>query len=281
MSTTTTWSRLHSQAVRKGLDHYVDPATGLQVMTTLGHERRGSCCGCGCRHCPFPPEPAAPAGPGPQEYVPRLLNSEHKRHGNCDLLFWSGGKDSYLFYRYLQKELADQERDIVLLTTYSAQSQIVAHQEVPFRLIVDQSHVLQVPLLAVPLFPRSEYVDRIQAGLTELQPHYRVERLVFGDLHLEHIRSWREVSFYPRAHAAWKSLHFPVWGKPYADLMQELVHSGAKARVTAAPYGDCGGLARIGAYFGPEFLTDLPDGVDPFGETGEFHTSIEVLTTAS
>ncbi len=63
--------------------------------------------------------------------------------------------------------------------------------------------------------------------------------------------------------------------------MQELVHSGAKARVTAAPYGDCGGLARIGAYCGPEFLTDLPDGVDPFGETGEFHTSIEVLTTAS
>lgn len=101
-------------------------------MTTLGHERRGSCCGCGCRHCPFPPEPAAPAGPGPQEYVPRLLNSKHKRHGNCDLLFWSGGKDSYLSYRYLQKELADQERDMVLLRRIPPNPRLWRTRRCPF-----------------------------------------------------------------------------------------------------------------------------------------------------
>jgi hypothetical protein len=47
------WSDAHEAAVIAGHDSYRDPATGYVVMTELVHLRRGTCCGNGCRHCPF------------------------------------------------------------------------------------------------------------------------------------------------------------------------------------------------------------------------------------
>jgi hypothetical protein len=57
----TDWRPVHRDAVARGLRHYVDPATGYRVMTELCHRDRGTCCGSGCRHCPYdhakvPPE---------------------------------------------------------------------------------------------------------------------------------------------------------------------------------------------------------------------------------
>lgn len=45
--------RLHDAAVAEMKETYVDPTTGYIVLTRLAHERRGDCCGSGCRHCPF------------------------------------------------------------------------------------------------------------------------------------------------------------------------------------------------------------------------------------
>jgi hypothetical protein len=43
----------HRTALRAGADTYVDPATGLVVLTAGYLARRGHCCGSGCRHCPY------------------------------------------------------------------------------------------------------------------------------------------------------------------------------------------------------------------------------------
>ncbi|MEZ5379408.1 MAG: DUF5522 domain-containing protein [Acidimicrobiales bacterium] len=43
----------HDAAVAAGHGGYLDPATGLFVMTALGLANRGTCCSNGCRHCPF------------------------------------------------------------------------------------------------------------------------------------------------------------------------------------------------------------------------------------
>ncbi|XP_053549772.1 uncharacterized protein C1orf53 homolog isoform X4 [Bombina bombina] len=36
-----------------GEECYVDPHTGYLVFTEIAHLKRGKCCGCGCRHCPY------------------------------------------------------------------------------------------------------------------------------------------------------------------------------------------------------------------------------------
>ncbi|XP_046567534.1 uncharacterized protein LOC124275893 [Haliotis rubra] len=43
----------HVVAMETKNDFYIDPATGYQVMTSLAHLKRGSCCGNECRHCPY------------------------------------------------------------------------------------------------------------------------------------------------------------------------------------------------------------------------------------
>jgi hypothetical protein len=44
---------VHAQAIADGDPGYLDPATGLFVLTARFLADRGSCCGRGCRHCPY------------------------------------------------------------------------------------------------------------------------------------------------------------------------------------------------------------------------------------
>ena len=45
--------RRHAIAMSQGQPGYIDPATGLFVLTARTHADRGRCCGNGCRHCPY------------------------------------------------------------------------------------------------------------------------------------------------------------------------------------------------------------------------------------
>jgi hypothetical protein len=45
--------RAHAEALAAGDSMYVDPATGLSVLTARFLADRGWCCGRGCRHCPY------------------------------------------------------------------------------------------------------------------------------------------------------------------------------------------------------------------------------------
>ena len=43
----------HAAALAAGHPYYLDPATGLEVMTAQFLWDRGTCCDAGCRHCPY------------------------------------------------------------------------------------------------------------------------------------------------------------------------------------------------------------------------------------
>jgi Family of unknown function (DUF5522) len=43
----------HAAAVESGDAGYLDPATGLYALTSVFLAKRGTCCGRGCRHCPY------------------------------------------------------------------------------------------------------------------------------------------------------------------------------------------------------------------------------------
>lgn len=45
----------HEAALRAGEAGYQDPDTGLFVLTARFLADRGTCCGRGCRHCPYLP----------------------------------------------------------------------------------------------------------------------------------------------------------------------------------------------------------------------------------
>ena len=43
----------HAAAIAAGEAGYLDPQTGLFVLTAGFLANRGTCCGRGCRHCPY------------------------------------------------------------------------------------------------------------------------------------------------------------------------------------------------------------------------------------
>lgn len=258
----TRWTA-HAAACARGDDSYVDPETGYRVFTEVGLKARGRCCGCGCRHCPFEHTSVPGDQLGARIQRPAWLHGAAS-HSPVDALFWSGGKDSLLALRALERDQAA----VVLITTFDAGARQVAHQEIGIDQVVRQARHLGLPLLGVPLHGDRLYLDQVREGL-DLVP--ALARLAFGDLHLEHIRTWREANLGPIAASRGASLHYPIWQVPYAELMDDLERSGVPCVVCAVPDPTTTGVT-VGTPFGRELVAGLPPTVDAFGENGEFHT---------
>ena len=53
----------HADALAAGAATYLDPISGYRVLTAQTLADRGTCCGLGCRHCPYVPAAGRRAEP--------------------------------------------------------------------------------------------------------------------------------------------------------------------------------------------------------------------------
>ena len=183
------------------------------------------------------------------------------------LLSWSSGKDSAWTLHVLRQR---GEYDVVgLVTTINEQFDRVAMHAVRVELLERQAQAAGLPLwkVALPHPCSNEQYEAAMAGLIERARAEQVEAFAFGDLFLEDIRRYRERQL------AGTGLEpvFPLWMKPTTELAREMVGAGLRALVTCV---DPRRLAArfAGRVFDESFLDDLPAGVDPCGENGEFHS---------
>ena len=266
MSNRSVW-QAHKAACEEGRHSYVDPETGYHVFTEVALKERSRCCGSGCRHCPFDHVGIA------LERRPSLIKQAawlvEGDSSVTDVLFWSGGKDSYLTLRRLY---AAGVENPVLLTTFAADSGVIAHQEIAIETVVQQAQQLGVALIGIPLHPGRAYMDVICTALDLLA---RVSTLHFGDLHLQHIRRWREETFAEDPRTSHLALSFPLWQVPFTELLDDL--SASPCRFPISAVGD--GIEGIapGELFDRAFSARVGQTMDAFGENGEFHTRVEVL----
>ena len=96
-----------------------------------------------------------------------------------------------------------------------------------------------------------------------------VEAVAFGDLFLRDIRVYREQQL---SGTGLEPL-FPLWNLDTRDLARNMIAGGLRAKLTCV---DPKRLAPAfaGRDFDQQFLDDLPAGVDPCGENGEFHSFV-------
>ncbi len=94
-----------------------------------------------------------------------------------------------------------------------------------------------------------------------------ITEIAFGDLFLENVRDYR----LQKLAGTGLTARFPLWGRPTDALAREMIAGGLQARLTCV---DPRALesAFVGRPFDVDLLRDLPAGVDPCGERGEFHT---------
>lgn len=176
-------------------------------------------------------------------------------------LFFSGGKDGF---HCLQRDPSISH----LLTTFDDASGRLPIQGLRIEVIRLQAAALDRPLVAVPLPAGADNVTWA-ATLTDAIVGHGFERLVFGDLHLADIRAFRE-----RALAGTGcELSYPLWTTDTRALAEEMLASGLRCRVCSVLPGRLG-RRYLDRPWDRRLLDDLPAGVDPCGENGEFHTVV-------
>jgi diphthamide synthase (EF-2-diphthine--ammonia ligase) len=278
------FSQLHDLACKQGELTYIDPETGYAVFTKVAHENRGKCCGSGCRHCPYSHVNVKNKAAKIQQ--PSVLYQQKESHSsqifsvnnkNIKVLFFSGGKDSFLAIRALVRTYyGDGPFGLILITTFDATTRIIAHQEVGIDQVIKQASHLDINLVGIPLRRKSgeTYLDRIRCGLKVVQdfiPSYsRVSSLVFGDLHLSHVKEWRDKTL---AQLPYK-LEYPLWRKTYSDLLEDLEASQVPCKVSATTREK---EVPMDVPFNRELYDRLVHSdIDGFGERGEFHSLVMV-----
>ncbi len=185
------------------------------------------------------------------------------------LLSWSSGKDCAWTLHTLRQQ---PDVEIVgLLTTFNESNNRVAMHGVRMELVQKQAEAAGIPLWSVPLpFPCSneEYEARMRVVI-ERARNEGVTQVAFGDLFLEDIRAYRENMM---AGTGIQPV-FPIWcmRDETKALAQEMLINKLRAVLTTV---DPKRLdpSFSGRMYSAGLLGDLPEGVDPCGENGEFHT---------
>ena len=183
------------------------------------------------------------------------------------MLSWSSGKDSAWTLHMMR-----QDPDISidgLFSTINQEFDRVAMHAVRVALLQQQSDSIGLPIQLIPIpYPCSDAdYAKIMDGFVKREIERGVECFAFGDLYLEDIREYREKSLSGSGIAP----IFPIWGSDTRVLSATMLESGLRAQITCV---DPSQLAPefCGREYDASFLTDLPPGVDPCGEKGEFHS---------
>jgi uncharacterized protein (TIGR00290 family) len=182
---------------------------------------------------------------------------------------WSGGKDSAVALWRLQQDPRFQVT--ALLTTITSGYNRISLQGVRRALLEAQAETLGLKVYPAWIPPRcsNQVYEAEMSRVVEAIKREGVQAVAFGDLFLEDVRAYREKMLAPTG----MQPLFPIWGEDTYALSRWVIASGFGATLTCVdPRVLSPGL--LGRAYDEALLAELPPGVDPCGENGEFHTFV-------
>ena len=188
---------------------------------------------------------------------------------NKAFLNWSSGKDA-AFALYLLR----QESDILvdkLVTSVNSELERISMHGLREELLVRQAEAIGLPLhcISLPGNLSMETYNSVMRNESEKLKAEGYTHSIFGDIFLEDLRSYREKQL---AEVGLEAI-FPLWKKNTLDLFREFLSLGFKA-ITVCVNAAVLDRSFCGRILDERFLNELPEGVDPCGENGEFHTFV-------
>ena len=185
------------------------------------------------------------------------------------LISWSSGKDSAFALHEVRRS---GEFDVVgALTSVTETFGRVSIHGVRQEILQAQCEAAGLPSRIVPIpypCPNQVYEARMGEAVARAVQD-GITHMIFGDLFLADVRAYREA----KLAGTGITPVFPVWGRPTLDLAQAMIASGLEAYLATVD------LKKLpakfaGRTFDAQLLADLPEGIDPCGENGEFHTCV-------
>lgn len=180
---------------------------------------------------------------------------------------WSGGKDSaHALWRAMQ---SGKYEIVALLTTVNKETRRATMHGIPLPLLEEQAESIGLPLYVVDLTPKGGMED-YSAAMNQAVKHFKemgVTHFIFGDIFLQDVRRYREEQLAPYGIEVVE----PLWGKSSEEVMDDFLSSGLKTLVVTT-MADGLGEKAVGKLIDRDFVSSLPEGMDPNGENGEYHT---------
>ncbi len=185
------------------------------------------------------------------------------------LVTWSGGKDSALALYKLQDK---KEYDIeVLLTAITADYDRISLHGIRTTLLDRQAKSVGFPIEKIRISKNcsNEEYDLIMRRVLEKYKTKDIQAVAFGDIFLRDVREYRENNL---SRIGMRGV-FPLWHLDTLELAHKFIKLGFKAAITCV---DSNALDKTfaGREFDERFLAELPRGIDPCGENGEFHSFV-------
>lgn len=187
------------------------------------------------------------------------------------LLAWSGGKDAAWALHVLRQR--GQVEVVGLLTTVTTEYRRASMQGIRVEVLRAQAAAAGLPLLeaGIPAHCDNGAYDAAMArALAEAAARWPgLRTAAFGDLFLADIRAYRAQRL---AAAGWELLT-PLFDADTAALARQMRAGGLRAHLCCVDTRQLD--ARMaGRAFDESLLRELPAGIDPCGENGEFHTCV-------
>jgi uncharacterized protein (TIGR00290 family) len=183
------------------------------------------------------------------------------------LISWSSGKDSAFALHEVRRS---GEFEVVgALTTVTETFGRVSIHGVRQEILLAQCEAAGLPPRIVPIpypCPNAVYEARISEAVASAVQE-GISHIIFGDLFLADIRAYRE----QKLAGTGITPVFPLWERPTLPLAHAMIANGVEAYLATVD------LKKLpaefaGRKFDSQLLADLPEGIDPCGENGEFHT---------
>ena len=182
---------------------------------------------------------------------------------------WSSGKDSAFALHEVRR--TNDFEVVGALTTVTETFNRVSMHGVRVAILRAQHEAAGLASIIVPIpypCPNEIYQARMSTALAEAR-NRAVTHIIFGDLFLQDVRTYREQMLASTGIAP----VFPLWARPTAALAREMIAVGMESHLVCIDLKQLP-KAFAGRRFDQALLTELPASADPCGENGEFHSCV-------
>ena len=187
------------------------------------------------------------------------------------LLSWSGGKDAAWALHALRARGGIEV--VGLATTITSGYERIAMQGIRVDVLHAQARAAGLPVIEARIpspCDNTTYEAAFADALSRARARWPgIRDIAFGDLFLEDIKAYRDAQC---TRLGWTP-HYPLFGSDTTVLARDMLAGGLRARLCCVDTTQLD-AAFAGRAFDEALLRDLPVGVDPCGENGEFHTCV-------
>jgi uncharacterized protein (TIGR00290 family) len=158
-----------------------------------------------------------------------------------------------------------------LLTTVTEDYDRISMHGVRGELLERQAESLGIPLHKV-LIPKDCSNELYERRMSEAFSHFKsqgITKIAYGDLFLEDVKNYRDRQL---AQTGMTGV-YPIWMRDTTELVRTFIGLGFKA-ILACVDTQAIDASFAGREIDAHLLRDLPDGADPCGEYGEYHSFV-------